>query len=102
MLNLGYTLRIVGSRQLVENSPIMANLQILSREFEERDMAFFHQRVWEPLLKLPVVYHIRLWDEKNQIEVEPQDIGIGVSQVIPVVVGAMDSEIGRASCRERV
>ena len=39
-----------------------------------------------------VVYKICLFAENNQIDVAPHDIGVGVSQVFPVVVGALDSD----------
>lgn len=32
----------------------------------------------------------RLHDEKNNIDIHPSDVGVGIAQVIPVVVGALD------------
>jgi hypothetical protein len=35
-----------------------------------------------------------LWEEANDIEVQPLDIGIGISQVLPVIVAALKSRSG--------
>ena len=52
-LDLGYSLRIVGVRQLTEDSTIFADLQLLSQQYEDKDVGFFKRRIWEPLQKLP-------------------------------------------------
>ncbi|MCL4215435.1 MAG: AAA family ATPase [Candidatus Hydrogenedentes bacterium] len=39
---------------------------------------------------LPLNARLQLHDEKNDVDVAPSDIGVGVSQVLPVVVGAAD------------
>jgi predicted ATPase len=42
---------------------------------------------------------IQLHDEINDIDVDPPDIGVGVSQVLPVVVGALDMGASENPCR---
>jgi predicted ATPase len=35
-----------------------------------------------------------LWEEANDIEVQPLDIGVGISQVLPVIVAALQARSG--------
>lgn len=42
---------------------------------------------------------LQLHDEVSDIDVDPPDIGVGVSQVIPVVVGALDAGPPENPCR---
>jgi predicted ATPase len=48
------------------------------------------EKIRRGLDELPVSLKVQLRDEKRHINVEADDIGVGVSQVVPVVVGAMD------------
>ena len=43
--------------------------------------------------QLPEDHKLSLVDNKRGIQVAPQDIGVGISQVLPVLVGVLDSEI---------
>jgi len=44
--------------------------------------------------QLPEEKQLLLTDERRNLDVRPQDIGIGISQILPVVVGALDDETG--------
>jgi Uncharacterized conserved protein len=55
--------------------------------------------VLEPLERLPRRPMIQLHDEVSDIDVDPSDIGVGVSQVLPVVVGALDTGSSESPCR---
>lgn len=45
--------------------------------------------------KLPEEKQLLLTDERRKnLEVRPQDVGIGISQILPVVVGALDAGTG--------
>lgn len=41
-----------------------------------------------------------LWDEKNKLEVAPSDIGIGISQLMPLVVAAVEGDNAIISCEQ--
>jgi predicted ATPase len=55
--------------------------------------------VLDALERLPRHPVIQLHDEVSDIDVDPPDIGVGVSQVIPVVVGALDAGPSENPCR---
>ena len=46
------------------------------------------------LLALPVLRRLLIRDEARDIELSPQDIGVGISQVLPVVVAALHHKTG--------
>ncbi len=45
-------------------------------------------------VNLPSKKRLYLWDEQAGIEVSPQDIGVGISQVLPVIVSAIKTREG--------
>ncbi len=90
VLGLEYTMRRADQIRLDADGEIMAELRLLTSLYDEKDSRHFLQRIWNPLNSLPRVPAIQLHDEKNDIDVEPHDIGVGVSQTIPVVVGAIE------------
>lgn len=89
-LQLGYTLSKADRIQLDADSDIVAQLQLLATHDKEHDSEELRQRVLAPLQALPRVPVVQLHDERNGIDVDPIDIGVGVSQALPVVVGAAD------------
>jgi AAA ATPase domain len=70
-------------------SEVMAQLQHMAHDFEDMDQSEFLARVIHPLMKSPLKQGFRLYDEKNKVHVAPADVGVGVSQAVPVVVGAV-------------
>lgn len=89
-LNLGYTLWRENRIRLDAGSEILAELRLIASRYEESDGDDLRRRVIDPLDALPRVPAIQLHDERNDIDVEPMDIGVGVSQTLPVVVGAVE------------
>ncbi|WP_348685740.1 AAA family ATPase [Aeromonas bestiarum] len=52
------------------------------------------------LLKNEHAEKIVLWDEINNIEVSSTDIGVGVSQLLPLIVAAVDKRKGIIACEQ--
>lgn len=95
-LALGYTLKRIKQIQLDADGDIMNEIRLLATRFEEATADDVHANILGPLEMLQSTPVIQLHDETNQVDVEPYDIGVGISQVIPVVVGALDSgDVGR-------
>ena len=83
----GYSVEVKKYRELETDNPLMlAMLQgrILDEETDLRNS----------LLSLPVLRRLLLRDEARDIELAPQDIGVGISQVLPVVVAALHQKTG--------
>ncbi|PNU18601.1 hypothetical protein C2E25_16805 [Geothermobacter hydrogeniphilus] len=87
LLDSGFSLKVGRYKKLDINSPLYASLVSASSFDDEEDRA-------RELEELPEERDIVLFDESRQVQVFPQDIGIGISQLLPVVVGALDAEIG--------
>jgi predicted ATPase len=66
----------------------MNSLARSASHFEELDEKHFKIILGE-ILKLPIKKRLYLKDIKNDIEVTPFDVGVGVSQVLPVVIGVI-------------
>jgi len=90
-LGLGYTLRHEDRIQLPAEGTLFSQLRLLAAQFEDTEGNDLRRIVTqiEGLERVPVV---QLHDEKNDIDVTPMDIGVGVSQTLPVVVGAVDPD----------
>lgn len=81
-LSTGYSLRLKQYRELDE---VLYASKILRGEgLDILDL------LQEEIKHLPVQEKIMLVDENRRIEVYPYDIGIGMSQLIPVVVAVLD------------
>lgn len=86
-LNSGYSVDVKQYRELATDDPLMLALQ------QDRlldDDADFRSGI----LQLPVKRRLLIRDEKRNVELEPQDIGVGISQVLPVVVAALSYKSG--------
>lgn len=89
-LNLGYSVRLEVTRQLSEESELYLLLESLRRSSEPEDLAEqLRKAVGSDLLSLPRLRRVVITDERNGAEVSPQDVGNGVTQVIPVVAGVL-------------
>ena len=64
-------------------------LAVLQGRLLDEDMDFR-----ESLLGLPIKRRLLIRDEARDVELEPQDIGVGISQVLPVVVAALGHKTG--------
>lgn len=88
-LDLGYSIEIQSIRSLRNVDSIVGDLIRLAND-EELSPVPIVEKIRRGLDELPVSLKVQLRDEKRHIDVEADDIGVGVSQVVPVVVGAMD------------
>lgn len=83
-LNTGYQVNQKQYKELALNDPIMHALsqgRILDEDIP----------LGELLSALPTHTRLYLREENNGIEVLPQDVGVGISQLIPVIVAALAS-----------
>lgn len=88
-IGLAYSLEKSVYKELPVNSEAMLIIQKLQElaDDPEEDV----ERLVNALQTLNEKSKIKIIDEKNGASVNPQDIGVGVSQVIPVIVGAINS-----------
>jgi hypothetical protein len=98
-LNLDYSIRHEQRITIDTAGEIMAALRRLAVQDEEKDASHLRTMVLDLLEGLPRQPVIQLHDEVSDIDVDPSDIGVGVSQVIPVVVGALDTGPSENPCR---
>lgn len=99
VLKLGYSLRREQRISLDADGEVMAELRLLASQYEERDAGYLRNRILDPLERLPRHPVIQIHDEQQDIDVDPSDIGVGISQVLPVVVGALDAGTEKRPCR---
>lgn len=86
-LDSGYSVEVKKYRELENDHPLM--LAMLQDRILDEDMDLRDQ-----LLALPVLRRLLIRDEARDIELAPQDIGVGISQVLPVVVAALLHKTG--------
>lgn len=86
-LNTGYSVEVKKYRELETDSPLM--LAVLQDRLLDDDLDLREQ-----LLALPVMRRLLIRDESADIELAPHDIGVGISQVLPVVVAALHHKNG--------
>lgn len=83
----GYSIEVKKYRELQNDHPLM--LAMLQGRILDEDMDLRNQ-----ILALPVLRRLLIRDEAHDIELAPQDIGVGISQVLPVVVAALHHKSG--------
>ncbi len=86
-LDSGYSVEVKKYRELENDHPLM--LAMLQGRILDEEMDLRAQ-----LLALPVLRRLLIRDEASDIELAPQDIGVGISQVLPVVVAALHHKTG--------
>jgi len=86
-LNSGYSVELKKYRELETDNPVM--LAALQGRILDEDIDLS-----ESLLALPVKRRLLIRDAARGIELVPQDIGTGISQVLPVVVAALHRKTG--------
>ena len=86
-LSSGYSLEIKKYRELKEDDPLV--LALLQDRLLDEEIDFK-----QGILNLPVKRKLLIHDESRNVELEPQDIGVGISQVLPVVVAALSQRTG--------
>lgn len=86
-LNTGYSIEVKRFREIGEDDPI----SILMSEgvgLEEMDM------IQTRMSAIPVKSRVAIREEKTGIELMPQDVGVGISQTLPVIIGALHFKEG--------
>jgi len=81
-LNTGYSIEVKRFREIGEDDPI----SIFMREgigLEEMDM------IQSRMSEIPIKSRIAIREQKSGIELMPQDVGVGISQTLPVIIGAL-------------
>ena len=86
-LDSGYSIEVKNYRELEQDSPLM--LAILQGRILDEDVDLRNQ-----LLALPLLRRLLIRDVAHDIELAFQDIGVGISQVLPVVVAALHHKTG--------
>ena len=86
-LNSGYSIEVKKYRELANDHPLILSL-MQNRIFDE-DIDFGRE-----IKSLPVFSRLIIRDDRRDIELTPQDIGVGISQVLPVVVAALHRKTG--------
>ena len=90
-LNTGFSVRLNKFKRIPTDSPLLTELFVALRSgrfFEDYDLGSIEKE----RDKYEVETQLVIVDEARQLEVQPHDIGVGISQVIPVVVAALDAE----------
>jgi len=85
-LNSGYSIRMYNYKKLDMAGDLYKNL--LTKGTKGKTA------VADLIEKLPEEKQLLLTDERRNLDVRPQDVGIGISQILPVVVGALDDGTG--------
>lgn len=91
-LDLGYSMELIEVYEIRDDSVIMSHLRMVRDESEGDRGELFRAPLVRELERLRPKRRLILHDEVNDTDVKQQDIGVGVSQVLPVVVGAMESK----------
>lgn len=83
-LNSGYSLRVLRLKKLDMASDLYAALVAKGAKGKTA--------VGTLVAELPEEKQLLLTDQRRGLDVLPQDVGIGISQILPVVVGALDDD----------
>jgi hypothetical protein len=92
-LETGYTVRVKRYKELPLDSPLIVLLRS-DRAFDELE------DIRSLIDKLPTKSSVTLVEDNSNIEVLPHDVGVGISQLIPVVVLAIDQRTGLAAIEQ--
>lgn len=92
-LHTGFSVRLNKFRRIPAESPLFTELFLALRSetfFEDYDISYFEKERDRHEVEEQLV----IIDESRSLEVQPHDIGVGISQVIPVVVAALNTQDG--------
>ena len=85
--NSGYSIELKRYKEVNENSPLMLSLAQNTR-LDDSDI------IMKYLEKLPVKTRVFIRNNGSDIELLPQDIGVGISQLLPVIIAALYTKAG--------
>ena len=83
-LNAGYRVEVKRYKELDTNGPLM---MALSSDTVLDDQEWIHDAV----KNLPERRQLMIRDQRRDVELFPQDVGVGISQVVPVLVSRLSS-----------
>ena len=86
-LNVGYSIEVKRFREIGENDPISI---FINEGVGLEEMDIIQNRMSE----IPIKSRVSIREEKTGIELMPQDVGIGISQTLPVIIGALHIKEG--------
>ena len=89
-LSLGYSMELAEVYEVRDDSVIMSHLRTIQSGQASDAGELFRAPLLHELDDLRPERRLILHDEVNDTDVKPQDIGAGISQVLPVVVGAVE------------
>ncbi|MFC1585744.1 DUF3696 domain-containing protein [Fibrobacterota bacterium] len=92
IVKLGYSLTFTEYIHLYKNDLAYKNIELLSRNLEDWEENDINNRILTPLKAKQPFLKIVVKDEVKNIDVELPEIGVGVSQAVPVVVAVLDNE----------
>ena len=94
VLKLGYRISRKEIISLDIAGEIMENLEKIctskNKKIEPNDLK---KQVYDPIKQLSRQIRVKLHDEKNDVDLDAADVGLGISQVIPVLVGALHHSV---------
>lgn len=93
--NAGYAIDVRHYRELEVDDPVLA---ALTAEQPRGDLDLDWVR--EQLLKLPEGRSLKIKDLRSGVSLFPQDLGVGISQVIPVIVATLRNQAGVVAIEE--
>ena len=88
----GYSIEVKRFREIGEDDPISVFINE-GVGLEEMDM------IQTRMSEIPIKSRVSIREEKTGIELMPQDVGIGISQTLPVIIGALHIKEGIACHR---
>ena len=87
VLKLGYSISRQEIISLNKDGKIIESLEELLNS-DDFDIDEFKKYVRD-LIRTPFEIRMKIHDEKDNVDLEPIDVGLGISQVIPVLVGVL-------------
>ena len=88
-LNMGYSLSPSHVYEIDRDGFALAALKLLAEGAEDVEVEERIKVILKDILESPEKVSVQLKDLENQSLVAPNDIGVGVSQVVPVIVAAL-------------
>jgi len=90
VLKLGYSISRKEIISLDRAGEIMENIEkICTSKNKKIEPNELKKQVYDPIEQLSRQIMIKLHDKKNGVDLDAADVGLGISQVIPVLVGAL-------------
>lgn len=79
---------------------VITELKLKCSEIKEKRYEVLAQTDFLKLDSNDVIQAYSIWDQHNDISVEPNEIGTGVSQLMPLIVAAITQKSGLVACEQ--